>query len=295
MIISHQPIFNINNTPPQKQNKSTSKINFTANPNSTILQFNPKDFFINIKGYGKDIKWAEKVIQITDNAVENIRSNNSSDSVLRKIADSMKIANSKSTDRNLADHTGVLRVSRSGYGPLGTWANVSLQTPFGHNYGYNKYSSYTKRFAKISKEPLKNPYFDMSLTDIFYSPIYKYGKMIHGKAEHINNALDRVGGKYFNLQKDYIQHPEKITEEHLEKINSDIAEIRWIMAHATPWERGSDAISNTFMRALYKSMGIKTHPSKKGVSFDLQAYCTNLADYKKDFTIYFQKAPEIAK
>ena len=49
------------------------------------------------------------------------------------------------------------------------------------------------------------------------------------------------------------------------------------------------------MRALYKSMGIKTHPSKKGVSFDLQAYCTNLADYKKDFTTYFQKAPEIAK
>ena len=67
------------------------------------------------------------------------------------------------------------------------------------------------------------------------------------------------------------------------------------MAHATPWERGSDAISNIFTRAFYKSMGIKTHPSKKGVSFDLQAYCTNLADYKKDFTTYFQKAPEIAK
>ena len=72
MIISHQPIFNISNTSQKKQNNSTNKINFTANPNSTILQFNPKDFFINIKGYGKDIKWAEKVIQITDNAVENI-------------------------------------------------------------------------------------------------------------------------------------------------------------------------------------------------------------------------------
>ena len=72
-----------------------------------------------------------------------------------------------------------------------------------------------------------------------------------------------------------------------------IAEIRWILAHSTPWLRGSDAISNVFMRAMYKAVGIKTYPLKKGISLDLEAYCTELDEYKKKFPAYFEKPPEI--
>ena len=60
------------------------------------------------------------------------------------------------------------------------------------------------------------------------------------------------------------------------------------MAHATPWERGSDAISNVFMRVMYKSLGIKSHPLKKGISLDMEAYCTELGDYKKRFPEFFE-------
>ncbi len=69
----------------------------------------------------------------------------------------------------------------------------------------------------------------------------------------------------------------------MDEINETIAEIRWIMAHATPWSRGSDAISNVFMRAMYKAIGIKSYPLQKGVSLDLEAYCTELEDYKSGF------------
>ena len=79
------------------------------------------------------------------------------------------------------------------------------------------------------------------------------------------------------------------------KINSDIAEIRWIMAHSMPWERGSDAISNVFTRALYKSMGIKSYPIKKDISLDLEAFCTPLNEYKQKFASYFEKEPEIVR
>ena len=65
------------------------------------------------------------------------------------------------------------------------------------------------------------------------------------------------------------------------------------MAHATPWERGSDAISNVFMRALYKAMGIKAYPPAKGISYDMEAYCTELDDYKKKFPTLFEKPPEV--
>ena len=85
----------------------------------------------------------------------------------------------------------------------------------------------------------------------------------------------------------------ELKKEKLDEVNSAIAEIRWVMAHATPWKRGSDAISNVLMRAMYKAIGVKTYPSKEGVSFDLEAYCTELEDYKKNFASYFEKAPEV--
>ena len=69
--------------------------------------------------------------------------------------------------------------------------------------------------------------------------------------------------------------------------------MRWILAHTTPWERGSDAISNTFIRSIYKAAGIKTHPLKRGVSLDLEAYCTNIDEYKINFANYFTKKPEL--
>jgi len=47
------------------------------------------------------------------------------------------------------------------------------------------------------------------------------------------------------------------------------------------------------MRAMYKSAGIKTYPLKSGVSLDMKAYCTELADYKKKFPSYFKKVPKI--
>ena len=41
----------------------------------------------------------------------------------------------------------------------------------------------------------------------------------------------------------------------------------------------------------YKSMGIKTYSPAKGISFDLEAFCTNLDKYKANFQNYFKKSP----
>ena len=49
------------------------------------------------------------------------------------------------------------------------------------------------------------------------------------------------------------------------------------------------------MRAMYKAMGIKTSPLAKGISLDLQAYCTDINQYKKEFTNYFEKPPIIVE
>ena len=38
---------------------------------------------------------------------------------------------------------------------------------------------------------------------------------------------------------------------------------------------------------------LKSYPLAKGVSLDMEAYCTNLADYKKKFPKYFAKPPVV--
>ena len=137
---------------------------------------------------------------------------------------------------------------------------------------------------------LKNPYKDIELS----RPLHDrdYGKFIdHASAKYIDSAFERVNNIYNRLYTKYIAN--EVKEENLTDVNNMIAEIRWILAHATPWERGSDAISNTFIRSVYKAMGIKAYPLKRGISLDLEAYCTNLKEYKNNFTSYFSKKPEI--
>ena len=113
----------------------------------------------------------------------------------------------------------------------------------------------------------------------------------HASADKINAGLDLIETKYYELLGKYT--PEKVTTKNLKDITNSIAEIRWLLAHITPWERGSDAISNVFMRGLFKTYGIKTNPSAKNISFDMEAYCTNLKEYQKKFPNFFEKAPKV--
>lgn len=279
---------------PYSNFRVTKSVSFSSNPNSKLLKFGSDDFFINMKGYGKNRDWAKKVIKLTNRAVFNMREGKNSDEVLIGIANDMKDANSFCSEKFKKNHTGILRTKRLGYGDTGEWAYRDLATSYKSKlHEDSQYSPYEERFDKVFKQQLKKPYDNIGMTTISHTKENKL--MLHGNAFGINESLNRVGGKYFNLRRDYILKPENVTKEKLNDINSDVAEIRWLMAHATPWERGSDAISNSFMRALYKSMGIKTYPAKPNISFDLEAYCTELPEYKKNFASYFEKPPEIVE
>ena len=157
----------------------------------------------------------------------------------------------------------------------------------------SKYKGYKERLDNTSKHPLNNPYKNFMLTKPMYSIHYHGTYLEHCNAKYVNRALDMISDLYRDLHKNYIE--KEATEQDLNTINKKIAEIRWILAHSTPWERGSDAISNTFIRSVYKAMGIKTSPLKRGISLDLEAYCTNLEEYKNNFSSYFRKSPYIAE
>lgn len=290
MLISPVFISNTNNNIYLQTNKNNNTVCFKANPNSKKLNFSYKDFFVNIRGYGKNTTWAKKVKTITDNTVEKIKTTNRSDEVLPYVANGIHEANQYCPGGIWKkEHSGILRTQRKGYGPAGDWQGETIYTKI-----INQYKSYESKLKPLIKNPLKNPYNDISTTTVQYTDKTKQClELVHGDYTKINNALDRVGGKYFYLRKDYISHPEKVKNDKLPQINSDIAEIRWLLAHSMPWERGSDSISNIFIRSIYKSMGIKTYPIKKGISLDLEAFCTPLNEYKQNFENYFEKPPII--
>ena len=260
--------------------------NFQANLNSPKLKFSKNDFFVNIPGYGKDYLWAKGVKDTADLATNLIRRDTSAENVLKIITFGIIKANQILRNFKKAFHTGILRYEREGWKHGSDWDGFLLCT----NYSdIPKYSTYADRFDKVVGKPLKKPYPDIGLTRPKIEGDEKF--LEHANPRYINNAFRRV----FKLYDDVIiiHKKDAVNNDNLEKINKNIAELRWILAHSTPWERGSDAISNVFTRSLYKAVGIKTYPLKKDISLDLEAYCTELNEFKQKFPTYFEKPPEI--
>ena len=259
----------------------TYQPNFGVNLKSPKLRYNQKDFFINIRGYGRDTNWASVVKSTADTAVNAIRQNETSEDVLKAIAQGVKLANQYPLNINLRVHSGILRTPREGWDTKSNWENMIIKT----SYLANKYKVYVEKLKKVIQNPLKNPYDDIGLAKIEESEI------IHPSPIFINNAFKRIETIYEFIQENFIKKDVKSSD--IDLVNDKIAEIRWIMAHSMPWERGSDSTSNIFMRALYKAMGIKAYPSAKGISYDLEAFCTNLDEYKAKFNSFFEKPLEV--
>ena len=254
--------------------------NFYANLKSPKLRFTQKDFFVPIRGYGRNGEWAEKIKTTADTAVNLIRLDTGAENVLKTVAAGVKNANKIILNTLRRQCSGILRTERADWQSA---PGCEVITP----YNCVPYKSYEKRLDATAEKRLINP-----LADRHISPtIIDYKTIIHGESKNINSALDYIFEKYSQIFPKY--NHQDVKPENMDEINSTIAEIRWVLAHSTPWLRGSDAISNVFIRAMYKALGIKTYPLAKGVSLDLEAYCTELEDYKKKFPAYFEKPPEI--
>lgn len=275
------PIFSVN--PYQYQKKD---ISFKANINSSRLKYSPKDFFVNIESYGKNYEWAEKAKDIADTAVNLIRNKCSFDNIMRYISAGIAKANSDSTNKMKSEFSGVLRTEREHYKFVDMPPNHDLVTYYGRT---QRYGVYHDRLEWTRRNPIKNPYEEIELS----RPLKTEGGSFisHCHQYKINSGMDLLKQKYGELIGKY--NPEKVCKDDLEDINNKIAEIRWILAHITPWLRGSDAISNIFMRSLYKAMGIKSYGLAKNTALDFEAFCTPLDKYKKDFPNFFVKKPKV--
>lgn len=256
----------------------TQNTMFGVNLHSPALRYSSKDFYVDIKGYGKNPLWAKKIIKTADTAVEMLRKDTKAEDVIRYIADGVRKANQFCFNKDKRSWTGILRFPRK------DWKSddLELSTP----YGGGRYISYKQRLDNIFIHPLESINDKLGMTRPNGESVLR-----HGCRGQVNSSLDYVLELCTKIFPKYV-HSEIATKDMAE-INNVMAELRWILAHSTPWVRGSDAISNVLTRVMYKAIGIKTYPLKPGVSLDMEAYCTNLEKYKENFPEYFTKIPEI--
>lgn len=245
------------------------------------LKFKREDFYVRINGYGKNKEWADEIIKTADLAANLIKRETSGENVLKIITKGVSRANNKVLEISKRLYTGILRYKRENW--------TCFPSEVTTKYSINRYKGYETRLDKMKGIKITPPQNGIGIS----KPAIVDGEkqIVHGCSSCVNFSLDYIFNLYKNLFPKYLN--KKLTTENLDDINSTVAEIRWVLAHSTPWMRGSDAIANVFMRAIYKALGIKSYPLNKGISLDLEAYCTTLKDYKTKFPDYFINKPTI--
>ncbi len=292
------------------------------------IEVETQNFFIKIPGYGQNNDWANEMAEITESASHMLREGATFDEAMAYIAASARDLALKGKvnlalekeDRYMCQVYGIVRGQKDNYMSDVNYENRGAITPFDEG---TKYYAYADKFRKCySPNELKNPYAGrIELTRVFPDGTYpiEASKYNPSNPEHVKIVNPDGSTSYYEIRESMI-HPKgkygveglniaeelhnklvdkfknkTITSKDLDEINETVAEIHWVLAHTMPWGRGSDAIANSYVKAVYQSLGIKTYPPKEGVSFDLEAFCTELDDYKKNYKKLYEKDPEIVK
>ncbi len=288
-------------------------------------RLNANNFYIRIPGYKEITVWGNDIAEVSNTAGAMLDSGASFDEVMSYISYAYreldaKIINKKNDEYKLQT-SGMLRCARDGYMYDDSQSEHGAITRFDRNDRYGLY--YYDRFMQhTNANELKNPYPSMiNLTRIdealekeipfkSYNPnnpehSYRIGPdgkchyyetspaMVHPKGKYANNSLNIVYSIHDALMHKY--HGKHLTQADMADINESIGEIHWILSHSMPWGRGSAGISDAYVKALYKSLGIQLSRPKEGISFDLEAFCTELEVYKKNYKNLYEKEPKYIK
>ncbi|MBQ7126290.1 hypothetical protein IJO12_04310, partial [bacterium] len=226
------------------------------------------------KKYGKDFEWADKVVTMQNDAVNKIISGASFDEVINGLAaDYRNIDLSLQKDSHRMLHSGQYRPD---YCP-----NDSPYTPCLQG---GRYGAYYERFKNmIDSNNALSPLFENApMTRLEYDATNGRVIMQHPAADNIPLAMNHVEKIHNNLQElvNKVKSSQQLSPTEQVFIDESIAEIHYTLSHAMPWARGSNGIIDSYVRSLYKSLGLDLPALKNNVSLDLEAFCTDLETFK---------------
>jgi len=291
--------FSLNNNPSKNNNRS-KKLLLNNVPYSNKLSFSgvkPENCFIDIIGFGKDIKWAENAVSIIEDIKSSIKSGSVSfteilDNTGKKYNNYFKTQTSN--DKFVFEDKGRIHSGINRTGLLSTEV-------VGRYRGYFDRAAdmVLKGYTKADNRGLchvRNAEFNDKLeltTSCFNIDDYVI-TWEHTPAKNIPELMNHVSGLYENTAKTNLAEKSK-NSNTLDKINKNIAEIHWYFAHAVPFVRGSAGICDILCKGLYEALNIELSPWKKGVSPDLEAFVTPLETFKENYSQYIVSEPKFKK
>lgn len=247
--------------------------------------------YVNEFKYGKNIQWAHEMNIISEAAQHRIANGDSFEDVLNNIADDYKSydeATTLNSDKDVSDRrkfSGLFRGDRPD-SELGKKFKLGAYTPFDQKGGY---SEYYDRFAALLDKPRKSPYPDVTLTQLETNK--KLGNVMkHPLNENVNPGLAHVKERYNELAPlfEKVKNGGTLTAAEKAMADDKIAEMYFLLGNIMPWDRGSNGISDIFMRSMYKNLGIDMPALKPGVSLDLEAFCMDMDEYKAKWHTFFE-------
>ncbi len=247
--------------------------NLRQNPN--FGEVKPEHLFIKMDGFVRNMQWGNHMSQTAETAAQKIREKTSFKDVLHYIENEyLDYYSQYNKNTYFIPLFGVRRTTDSD--------NYCLTT-IGKN---NRLSPYINRFRTLLSEKNCNPYIAKE-KGIELSKIQlnneKY-EIIHPHSANVKKVLNHIETVYNNITSGK-------TPGNLEQINKQIGEIHWFFAQATPYYRGSAGIGDILTKAIYESHGIQVSPWKPGVAPDLEAFVTDLEDYKNNYSHLFETPP----
>lgn len=237
--------------------------------------------------YGKNFEFARMMDEVSGKASESISKGKSLKDVLKQIAKGY----SKETtiNKELTHRIGKSGIYRGSHTKPAKYIKGGGRiddyvTGYGVYGVGDGYSAYIKRLeCSLGRT---SPYKDFTLTKIKLP----YCLMHHPFHEEVAKNMDIISERYKifqDLVKEY-KKTGKLTIEQKSQADDIISEIYYLMANTCPFKRGSNGISDIFMRSQYTALGIDMPHVKSGVGLDLEAFCFELKDYQKNWRAFFE-------
>jgi len=248
---------------------------------------------INEYKYGKNAQWAYEMNRISKTAETRMANGENFDDVISGIARDYRSYDEAGTlasnsvdaiyggDRRVC--SGVYRgIKDPAISPSGCYT-----TEFDNK---NAYSEYFDKFSIASKSSRTAPYDDVALTQVKMEN-ETLGNMIHPSKEAVDPAMKHIEDRYNELKPlfEKVSQGKQLTPEEIKFADQKIAESYYIMGNTMPWRRGSNGISDIYMRSCYKALGIEQPALRRGISLDLESFCTNMDEYRNKWGSYFEE------
>ena len=247
--------------------------------------FSGDEFFIDMKGYGKNKKWQREMELATYYVSNQIACGIPFDSILKHCEYRVNKINIFMRDLNFD-----FGIRRNGLHRF--QLNPKLRGAEYHDRYHKKAlekGDYDDQIMEATYSPKSNnEYRNANTCTIIVSELFSQPKP---NITIINDGIEDYEISNLTLVKKEYEKLKKIKNPSCQDVMRSCAIIQWLIAQETPYYSGSDSIANLLTKSIMHAYGVHISPIKSGISLDFEAFDTDLDEYINNYPNFFKEKP----